>query len=184
MTSTALPGLLAGDDDALRDALTEAEVAPLLATVAYLTGDLTVLRPEFQPDPMRMLEPDAGIEPDQQAAARALAFDALARWRDAGRPPAPTPTPEALTAMLEFVVGGVPMGDYQELFLEELGLDGADLRAPTWRKDELAPDIDFRVLVIGAGMSGLLAAHRLRQAGLDVIVVEKDGDVGGTWLEN
>jgi 4-hydroxyacetophenone monooxygenase len=33
-------------------------------------------------------------------------------------------------------------------------------------------------------MSGLLAAHRLRQAGVDVTILEKDDDVGGTWYEN
>jgi 4-hydroxyacetophenone monooxygenase len=33
-------------------------------------------------------------------------------------------------------------------------------------------------------MSGLLAAHRLRQAGVDFVVVDKNEDVGGTWLEN
>ena len=33
-------------------------------------------------------------------------------------------------------------------------------------------------------MSGLVAAHRLRQAGLDVVVIEKNHDVGGTWFEN
>ncbi len=184
MTSTVESGLLAGDDELLRDALTEAEVPPLLATVAYLTGDLSVLRPELGPNPLMMLEPDAGIGPEQQAEARALAFDALTRWRDAGRPQPPTPSPEALTSMLEFVVGGVPMAEYRELFLEELGLDGADLRAPAWHKDELAPNTDFRVLVIGAGMSGLLAAHRLKQAGLDVVIIDKDRDAGGTWLEN
>jgi 4-hydroxyacetophenone monooxygenase len=171
MTSTTEPDLLAGADATLRDAITEADVPPLMATVAYLTGDLSVLRPELGPDPMRMLEPTAGIEPEQLAEARDLAFETLRRWRDAGRPAPPVPSAEALTEMLEFVVGGVPMADYRELFLEELGLDGADLRAPAWHKDDIAPDTDFRVLVIGAGMSGLLAAHRLQQAGVDVIVV-------------
>ena len=38
--------------------------------------------------------------------------------------------------------------------------------------------------MIGAGASGLAAAHRLRQAGVEVTVFEKNGDVGGTWLEN
>ncbi len=184
MTGVPASGLAAVDDDALRAALDEAEVAPLLATVAYLTGDLLILQPQLRPDPMRMLEPDAGIEPEQQAEARALAFDALVRWRDRGGLPAAPPTPDALRAMLEFVVGGVPMDDYRDLFLEELGLDGADLRAPDWNKRDIAPDTPFTVLVIGAGMSGLLAAHRLREAGLDVVVVEKDRDVGGTWLEN
>src|SRR5439155_12409468 len=50
--------------------------------------------------------------------------------------------------------------------------------------DGLAPGVEFRVAVIGAGMSGLLAAHRLRQAGVDVAVIEKNDDVGGTWWEN
>ena len=33
-------------------------------------------------------------------------------------------------------------------------------------------------------MSGLAAAHRLQQAGIEVVVLEKNDDVGGTWLEN
>ena len=33
-------------------------------------------------------------------------------------------------------------------------------------------------------MSGLLAAHRLTQAGIPFTILEKNGDVGGTWLEN
>jgi 4-hydroxyacetophenone monooxygenase len=42
----------------------------------------------------------------------------------------------------------------------------------------------MRVLVIGAGMSGLLTGIRLGQAGIDFQIVEKNADVGGTWLEN
>ena len=39
-------------------------------------------------------------------------------------------------------------------------------------------------MIIGAGMSGLLTAHRLDQAGIDFVVVEKNPEVGGTWYEN
>ncbi|WP_296450088.1 NAD(P)/FAD-dependent oxidoreductase [Phenylobacterium sp.] len=42
----------------------------------------------------------------------------------------------------------------------------------------------IRVAVIGAGMSGVLAAIRLRQQGLDFVVFEKANRVGGTWREN
>jgi cation diffusion facilitator CzcD-associated flavoprotein CzcO len=49
---------------------------------------------------------------------------------------------------------------------------GSALRAP-------------RVIILGAGMSGLLAGIRLRQAGIeDFTIYEKSQEVGGTWREN
>ena len=42
----------------------------------------------------------------------------------------------------------------------------------------------YQVAVVGAGMSGLLAAYRLQQAGIVFVVFEKDEQVGGTWWEN
>jgi cation diffusion facilitator CzcD-associated flavoprotein CzcO len=44
---------------------------------------------------------------------------------------------------------------------------------------------DLRVAVIGAGMAGIASVIKLREAGIeDVIVFEKAHDVGGTWREN
>jgi cation diffusion facilitator CzcD-associated flavoprotein CzcO len=45
-------------------------------------------------------------------------------------------------------------------------------------------DRDFRVVVAGAGVSGLFMAETLKQAGIDFTVYEKAGDVGGTWRDN
>ena len=43
----------------------------------------------------------------------------------------------------------------------------------------------LRVAVIGAGVSGILAAIKLRESGFeDVVVYEKALKVGGTWREN
>lgn len=42
-----------------------------------------------------------------------------------------------------------------------------------------------QVLIIGAGFAGLGSAIRLRQAGIDdVVILERGSDVGGTWRDN
>jgi cation diffusion facilitator CzcD-associated flavoprotein CzcO len=42
-----------------------------------------------------------------------------------------------------------------------------------------------RVVVVGAGMAGILSAIKLREAGLgDVVIYEKASRLGGTWREN
>ena len=40
------------------------------------------------------------------------------------------------------------------------------------------------VVIIGLGWTGSILAHELAEAGLDVVVLEKNHGVGGTWLEN
>jgi len=44
----------------------------------------------------------------------------------------------------------------------------------------------IKVIVIGAGISGILAAIRFprRIQNLDLVVYDKNSDVGGTWFEN
>ena len=42
----------------------------------------------------------------------------------------------------------------------------------------------LRVLVVGAGFTGILAAWRLAQMGFSFEIVEKNPDLGGTWYEN
>jgi 4-hydroxyacetophenone monooxygenase len=171
-------------DDELREILAQAEIPPLLPALAYLTGDLSLLREELRPNPLLFGMPQGGLSEEQQAAARSLALETLIRFRDGGCRPAPTPRDEDVLRMMEFAVGGSDMAAYLPLLEEELAHGHEDRRAPGWHRSQIAPDADFRVLIIGAGMSGLLAAHRLRQAGIDFLVVEKNQDVGGTWLEN
>jgi 4-hydroxyacetophenone monooxygenase len=178
------PEPITDDDATIRAGLADAPIPPLLAAIAHLTGDRSLLRDELRPDLTRVLEPDAGYTPDEIAAARELAAAALARHRDAGNPRCPAPDEEALRQLVEFVAGGSLDRDHLTLLEEELALEGRDLRAPTWHKERLAPQVDFTVGVIGAGMSGLAVAHRLTQAGVGVVVFEKNDDVGGTWLEN
>jgi cation diffusion facilitator CzcD-associated flavoprotein CzcO len=43
---------------------------------------------------------------------------------------------------------------------------------------------DVEVVVIGAGLAGLWAGIELAKAGIDFAIVEKSGEVGGTWKVN
>jgi len=44
---------------------------------------------------------------------------------------------------------------------------------------------ELRVIVIGAGMAGILAGIKLQEAGIsDVVIYEKADKIGGTWREN
>jgi 4-hydroxyacetophenone monooxygenase len=171
-------------DDEIRGALEQAEVPPLLPALAYLTGDLGLLRQHLRPDPLLIAMPQGGLSEDQQAEIREIALEVLTRFRDGGSRPAPLPDDDGVLRIMEFAVGGSDMAAYLPLLEEELAFRGEDRRGPDWHKDDLAPDTEFTVAIVGSGMSGLLAAHRLRQAGVPFVVLEKNGEVGGTWFEN
>ncbi|MGW6905710.1 flavin-containing monooxygenase [Streptomyces sp. NPDC054940] len=169
------------DDETLGRKLAGAELPALLMTVAHLTGDASVLRDDLRA-PGWLFQPQGGLTAVQQEEARRVALAALARWRAEGRAPE-RPTPELLRAITTWAMGS-DTGDLLDLLADEIALPEDDPKAPDWTLQELSPGADFDVAVIGAGFSGLLAAHRLAQAGVPVVLYEKNEDVGGTWFEN
>lgn len=169
------------DSDALAAGVARADLVPLLCAVAHRSADRSLLRPAWRPDQARLLEPDAGVDPEDAAEARRAVADRLAADPHAV---ANATDGALLRDVLAFAVGDGAVDRYLPLLRQELALDGGDLRAPGWHKDAVAPGRPFTVAVVGAGMSGIAAAHRLAQAGIDCTVIEKNADVGGTWLEN
>jgi 4-hydroxyacetophenone monooxygenase len=172
------------DDQDLAALVRRGALVPLLACLAHITGDLSLLSDQLRPDPTRLREPHGGLSGEQRARARSVIAAELREWDERGRPVADHIDRDDLRSIMEFVIGEPVTDDYFDLLVEELAATGDDPRAPRWHKDDVDAERDLRVVVIGAGMSGLLAAHRLQQAGIDYLVVEKNADVGGTWLEN
>jgi len=76
--------------------------------------------------------------------------------------------------------------DGNEQYVEMKGQFAHYLEDPYVAPITRAPLTDeTEVLVIGGGFGGLLAAARLREAGVnDIRIVEKGGDFGGTWYWN
>lgn len=90
-----------------------------------------------------------------------------------------TPTVDEVAEMLSCaMVEDVP-AEYGELLSEEMGFVSREVPVPG---DLIAGD--FQVLITGAGLAGLAMGIQLGAAGIDFTIVEKDDDLGGTWLEN
>jgi 4-hydroxyacetophenone monooxygenase len=168
-------------DDAIRKALNDAFIPALIPALVQLTGDLSLLRDDLRPPGVAPGVEQGGMTPEQQAAARALAFDTLTAFRDGRIDRVTRPIEEELRAITGWMTGSPAADDYIPLLLEELAPPGEDPREPSWRAPK---DAAFRVAIIGAGMSGILAGIRLKQAGVPFVIIEKNADVGGTWFEN
>jgi 4-hydroxyacetophenone monooxygenase len=162
--------------------LTDVALPPLLAALAVVTGRDDLLRPELTLDPARRLEPQGGLDDAQQALARRMCDEALADLDANG--PVPTIDDATLRRAMEFCFGEAVGERTFAMLREELSLPGEDPRAPRWSVEEIAPGRTVRAVVIGAGMSGIAAAHRLGQAGVQVRILERAEDLGGTWRDN
>lgn len=166
------------DRAAFELALVSTHLPSLAVCVAQASGDLSLLDLEtpgydFFGDGM------GGFS--EGFVARLLADADRVLWPivSAAAEPAPAPDQATVKRLMVWLAGGAVPDHYLPFLEEELALDGVDRRAP-------APIAGrpLSAVICGAGMSGLLAAHRLRQAGVDVTIVEANDDVGGTWLLN
>ena len=64
--------------------------------------------------------------------------------------------------------------------------NGETTQGPTIPHRSIDEPRPIRVIVVGAGISGILTAIELqkRMLGLDITVYEKNEELGGTWWEN
>ncbi|MFQ5699537.1 MAG: flavin-containing monooxygenase [Myxococcota bacterium] len=174
------------DDQQIQAALEEAHIPSLMNALVHMTGDLDLLRGEIRPNAAAfMADPQGGISPDQQARVRALALEVLRDSHNGSRPLPPPPSRDQVQEMIAFMLGRELPEGYVDFLMSELSLQGEDpYGCPAIEEIPEPIKEKFRVLIIGAGMSGLLAAIRLGQAGVPYVVLEKNADVGGTWYEN
>lgn len=176
---------MAVDLEPLDQALETAHLPALSAALVHLTGDTGWLRPEWRPTYTPLSRGETGVPEEEQAKMRAAAKVAITAYLTGQAPMAPIPSPDVLHQMMNFVAGAeIPEG-YGDFLTDELAIDGHSTKDPNWTTPELkAAARKLNVLVVGAGMSGLLSAIRLTQAGVPFEIVDKNPDVGGTWLEN
>jgi 4-hydroxyacetophenone monooxygenase len=167
------------DRDGLRRALSEANMATLLMVYVHLTHDESMLE-RFTPhirSPYSM-EP-AVPPPDLEDELRDKLFAVLTSETEVNLAPVSS---ELMLKMMSVSVAEPVDEEYLPLLLEQMGFE-----LPVPRREiatRKAPPPGFKVLVIGAGMTGIVAGIKLAEAGYDHVIIEKNADVGGTWFEN
>lgn len=173
------------DDAFLRQVLQEASIPALMMSMVHLTGDSTLLEGPVRPQPPLIGEVQGFLPEADKAAVRERAFQVLKAYRDGGCKLPPPPSTEVVRRMMDFVVGTSVPDDYVPMMLEELALDGHDQRAVKLERKLADGERDeYHVMVIGAGLSGLVMGLRLKEMGVPFTIVEKNPELGGTWYEN
>lgn len=163
----------------LEDALAEANIPTLLMVLAHLTGEERWLEAPFTPTHAHGLDDNdsGGLPADVQQQIREATLDAVRAYRDGTLTPS-APSPQKVARMLGVALDEEVPAEYGPLLAEELGTLSREVTFST------TPPAGFRVIIIGAGLSGICAAIKLAQANIDFTILEKNADVGGTWLEN
>jgi 4-hydroxyacetophenone monooxygenase len=172
------------DEAALDLALDGADIAPLLMVLVHLTGERHWLRDVGQHihGPWNFQE---SIPDELKQRVRTRVKEVLREFAASNTPLPPEPPRDLLREMLSAGVGGSVPNEYVPMILDEMNLSDSDPKTVHWRS---RPDAEtlaaFRTVIIGAGVSGLAMAIKLREAGIPFVIFEKNQTVGGTWLDN
>lgn len=171
-------------EDEIRTAVATANVPALLMLVFQATGDERWLSDPYRPTRGKGLnDHDSGGLPEKiQAEIRQAAAEAIINLQN-GKPAAiEFPSPE-LTSHMMSVCMGEPVGPEYGAMLSEgiakrIDPQMADIDLPL---TSAAPNL--RVVVVGAGLAGIAAAHQLENMGIDYVIIEKQPEAGGNWFQ-
>jgi 4-hydroxyacetophenone monooxygenase len=171
-------------DASIAEALDEVNVPALLCSLVHMTGDPAWIRDRALRTLPMSTDYQGGLSAEEQADIRARARPAVAAYRDSGCQPREL-SDDVLSELMAFLACRPVTGRLADMFFEDMQFAGADSRAIAWG-DEIPDDARSAstVVVIGCGLSGILAGIRLSQAGLPFTILEKNDGPGGTWWEN
>ena len=169
------------DRETLSKAIAHANVPVLELVLVHLTGERRWIEPPYAPERNRGLDENVtgGLSETLQRDVRGAAEAAIAAWLEGAAPAVPEPPHALLVEMLAVSMGEAVPPEYGPLLAHELRAAFTPEPVP-----EIQLPDGYRILIVGAGLSGLAMALRLREAGIAATLVDKNPTVGGTWFEN
>ena len=174
---------IAAADPKLEVMLAEADISPILLTLAHISGEdhfLEEARPYIEGGWSFMVH-----IPEEMSNRIRTRFAKLLREIASGeREIAPPPSGERLHRLMNLGAGTEIPASYVPMMVEEMQFDDRDPRTVAWREPQLTVANQFKVIIVGAGLSGLGLAIKLKEAGYDFTIYDRADAVGGTWYVN
>lgn len=175
--STQLPS-----DDFIRKAIAAADINALRIALYHQTRDPELAAMTVVGLPLRGGAFEARVvEREYHDAIRKKAFDFLKSRRER---PRPSPDREESYELMRLFQGREIDPAELEFGYEDLGFKEHS-RGVEWKVQPSAEALArHKVLIVGAGVSGLAAAIQLDRLGIDYEIVERRDGLGGTWHIN
>jgi len=165
---------------ALERALDSASFPVIAALLVHFTGDISILDKLPKPNQVVLGETQGFLTHKDKQIIKKIALKEIGRFfSNSAADDIYIPSNEELNEMMNFIVGEEVSSDYVPMMLGDL-----NITTHTSKPNFLATKSNLEVLIIGAGMSGILAAIKLAEIGIKYKIYEKNNDLGGTWYEN
>lgn len=172
----------------MRKAIEEASAPALRLAILQLTGDKELEDMKVSKKPIR-----GGVLNDYtlSAADEEIVREKAFKYMRTGPHEAPSPPSKEEAFHLMDLYSEAPMRDtpnepsydyeegYEELAFEEYPRD------VNWTSPPPTNELKkWKVIIVGAGISGIAAAIPLKKLGIPFEIIERQSGIGGTWLLN
>ena len=164
----------------LESALDSASFPVVAALLVHFTGDISILEKLPRPNQAVLGEIQGFLSEDDKQIIKKIALKEISKFFSNHEVnDIYVPSNEELNKMMSFIVGENVSPDYIPMMLRDLNITSQDLKLSS-----VTSKPSLEVLIIGAGMSGILAAIKLAERGIKFKIYEKNINLGGTWFEN
>ena len=164
----------------LDKALDSASFPVVAALLVHFTGDISILDKLPKPNQAVLGEIQGFLSNQDKKIIKQIALNEIDKFFSNSQiEDLYIPSNEELNEMMNFIVGERVTSDYIPMMLRDLNINSQDSKLNLKNTKS-----SLEVLIIGAGMSGILAAIKLAERGIKFKIFEKNIDLGGTWHEN
>ena len=164
----------------LERALDSASFPVVAALLVHFTGDISILDKLPKPNQAILGETQGFLADKDKQIIKEIALKEINRFFSNSKADGIyIPSYTELNKMMNFIVGEEVSTDYIPMMLNDL-----NIATHPFKPNFIKASSNLEVLIIGAGMSGILAAIKLAEIGVQYKIYEKNNDLGGTWYEN